>query len=37
MGKPIVHSVEDALGVFFTSGLDILVIGDTIISKKKHG
>jgi carbamoyltransferase len=33
MGKPIVHSVEDALAVFFTSGLDVLVIEDTIFVK----
>jgi carbamoyltransferase len=33
MGKPIVHSVEDALGVFFTCGLDALVIGDVLIEK----
>lgn len=26
MGKPIVNSVEDAIGIFLTSGLDILVI-----------
>jgi carbamoyltransferase len=33
MGKPIVHSVEDALTVLFTTGLDHAVIGDTIFSK----
>jgi len=33
MGKPIVHSVEDALGMFFTSGLDALVIEDVLIEK----
>ncbi len=33
MGKPIVHSVQDALGVFLTSGIDALVLGDTIIDK----
>lgn len=33
MGKPIVHSVEDALGVFMTSGLDILVIDKHIFTK----
>jgi predicted NodU family carbamoyl transferase len=26
MGKPIIHSVEDAIAVFFTSGLDSLII-----------
>lgn len=33
MGKPIIHTVEDALSVFYTSGLDALVIGDTLIEK----
>jgi carbamoyltransferase len=33
MGKPIIHSVEDAIGVFFTSGLDVLVIEDYLIEK----
>lgn len=33
MGKPIIHSVEDALSVFFTSGLDVLVIENHIICK----
>ena len=33
MGKPIIHSVEDAVSVFFTSGLDVLVIGDYLIEK----
>ncbi|MGR9107262.1 MAG: carbamoyltransferase family protein [Gammaproteobacteria bacterium] len=33
MGKPIVHSVEDAVGVFLTSGLDDLAIGDYLLSK----
>ena len=33
MGKPIVDSVEDALGVFLLSGVDILVIGDRLIRK----
>lgn len=33
MGKPIVHSVEDAIGVFMTSGLDALVIGDYLFTK----
>jgi carbamoyltransferase len=33
MGKPIVDSVEDALGVFFLSGVDALVIGDRLIRK----
>ena len=33
MGKPIVHSVEDAVAVFFTSGMDALIIGDTLLEK----
>ncbi len=33
MGKPIVHSVEDAVAVFMTSGLDALVIGDYLFQK----
>ncbi len=33
MGKPIIHSVEDALAVFFTSGLDVLVLEDLVILK----
>jgi carbamoyltransferase len=33
MGKPIIHSLEDALSVFYTSGLDVLVVGDYMIRK----
>jgi carbamoyltransferase len=33
MGKPIVHSVEDAVSLFLTTGLDALVIGDYLIEK----
>ncbi|MCA9537737.1 MAG: hypothetical protein KC620_02540 [Myxococcales bacterium] len=33
MGKPIMHGVEDAIAVFCTSGLDALVLGDTLIEK----
>jgi carbamoyltransferase len=33
MAKPIAHSVEDALGLFLTTGLDALVIGDVLIEK----
>ena len=33
MGKPIVHSVQDAITVFYTSGLDLLVIGPFILDK----
>jgi carbamoyltransferase len=31
MGKPIIHSVEDALALFYTTGLEALVVGDRII------
>ncbi|MEH1901400.1 MAG: carbamoyltransferase C-terminal domain-containing protein [Nostoc sp.] len=33
MGKPIIHSVEDAIAVFYTTGLDVLVIEDYLIEK----
>ncbi|MET3434384.1 carbamoyltransferase [Herbaspirillum seropedicae] len=33
MGKPIAHSVEDALAVFFTSGLDAMFIQNILIEK----
>ena len=33
MGKPIVHSVEDALAVFMSSGLDAVLIENTLIEK----
>ncbi len=33
MGRPMVHDVEDALGVFLTSGMDVLVIGDSVFGK----
>ena len=33
MGKPISHSVEDVLAVFYTSGLDAVFIGDLLIEK----
>jgi len=33
MGKPIVHSVEDAITVFYTTGLDYAVIGDYLLMK----
>jgi carbamoyltransferase len=37
MGRPIIHDVEDALGVFFTSGLDLLVIGGMVFRKPDRG
>ncbi|MBF0441751.1 MAG: carbamoyltransferase [Oligoflexales bacterium] len=33
MGKPIISSVEDAVSVFYTSGIDALVIGDYLFEK----
>lgn len=33
MGRPIVHSLEDALGVFFTTGLDALAVEDFLLRK----
>ena len=33
MGKPIIHSVEDAVGLFYTTGLDALVIDDILCEK----
>lgn len=33
MGRPMIHDVEDALGVFFTCGLDLLVVGRAVFQK----
>jgi carbamoyltransferase len=33
MGKPIVHSVEDAIAVMMTTGLDAVLIEDTLFEK----
>jgi carbamoyltransferase len=33
MGKPIAHSVDDAIAVFYTSGIDLLVIENHVIAK----
>jgi carbamoyltransferase len=33
MGKPIIHSIQDAVGMFYTTGLDALVIDDIVIEK----
>lgn len=33
MGKPLVHTLEDALSVFLTTGLDVLVVNDYLICK----
>jgi carbamoyltransferase len=33
MGKPILHTAEDAILMFFTTGLDALVVGDWLVLK----
>jgi carbamoyltransferase len=33
MGKPILHSAEDALTMFYTTGLDAVVIEDWVLTK----
>ncbi|WP_300531969.1 carbamoyltransferase C-terminal domain-containing protein [Maricaulis sp.] len=33
MGKPIVHSVEDTVAMLMTTGLDAILLGDTLIEK----
>lgn len=33
MGKPLCHSIEDALSVFYMSGLDALIVEDVLIQK----
>lgn len=37
MGKPLAHSVADALGTFFTTGLDALVLENLLIEKNPQG
>jgi carbamoyltransferase len=33
MGRPIIHAVEDALAVYYTTGLDALVLEDYLVEK----
>ncbi|MCP4316058.1 MAG: carbamoyltransferase [Hyphomicrobiales bacterium] len=33
MGKPILHNAQDALLMFYTTGIDVLVVGDYIAEK----
>jgi carbamoyltransferase len=33
MGRPIAHSLEDVIGLFYTTGLDALVVEDYLIEK----
>lgn len=35
-GKPIVLSPEQAISDFFTSGLDMLIIGEFIVDKNRY-
>ena len=37
MGKPIAHGVEDAISVFYTSGIDVLVVENHVITKAHVG
>jgi carbamoyltransferase len=37
MGKPIIHSMEDAISVYLFSGLDVLVVGDLVFQKDASG
>lgn len=34
MGRPIAHSVEDAVATFLTTGLDVLVLGERLLVKR---
>ena len=36
MGKPIIHSIQDAVAVFYTTGLDVLVLEDVVIEKPRR-
>jgi carbamoyltransferase len=36
MGRPMVHDVEDAVGVFLTSDIDLLVLNDFAFRKPPH-
>ncbi len=36
MGKPLVHTLDDALGVFLNTGLDALVVNDYLIRKPRN-
>ena len=36
MGKPIVHSAQDAVSVYLFSGLDALILGDRLYEKRLH-
>jgi carbamoyltransferase len=34
MGKPILHGAEDAILMFYTTGLDAIVVEDWILTKE---
>jgi carbamoyltransferase len=34
MGKPIIHSVQDAVSVFMLSGLDAMFLEDMVVEKR---
>jgi carbamoyltransferase len=36
MGKPILHTAEDAILMFYTTGLDALVIDDWLLTKEER-
>lgn len=36
MGKPIVHALEEALGLLLTTDIDLLVIGKLIVEKRSY-
>ncbi len=36
MGKPLIHSLDDAISVFLTTGLDVLAINDYLIAKPQN-
>jgi carbamoyltransferase len=33
MGKPIIHCIEDAIGMFMTTALDAMIVEDFLIEK----
>jgi carbamoyltransferase len=33
MGKPIIHAVEDVNAIFYTTGLDVLIIANYLLEK----
>lgn len=33
MGRPLIHSLEDAVGMFYTTGLDALIVDDFLLEK----